>query len=96
MLEVHLWPLINAIVLSMSSISPWRQFLPSTAEMEAISVGLVLGQSMEHEYGGGRTAGAECMGLGKEDEKEGQDEQGIAARSQRGGHFGVMVMVRVD
>lgn len=37
MVEVHLWPWIKAIVLSISSISPWRQLLPSMAEMEAMS-----------------------------------------------------------
>lgn len=36
MVEVHLWPEMKASVLMTSSISPWRQFLPSTAEIEAI------------------------------------------------------------
>lgn len=38
---------MKAMVLSTSSISPWRQFLPSTAEMDAIS-GPMLAYAFHH------------------------------------------------
>jgi hypothetical protein len=35
-IDFHLWPRKHATVASISSISPWRQFLPSIAEIDAI------------------------------------------------------------
>lgn len=80
MVEVHLWPEMKATVLSMSSMSPWRQFLPSTAEMEAMS-GLSLvsdgrARGWSNDGGrGGRTSSTKGVGLrGEEDKQDAQDE----------------------
>jgi hypothetical protein len=35
-IDFHLCPLRHATVANISSISPWRQFLPSIAEMDAM------------------------------------------------------------
>lgn len=88
MVLVHLCPLIQTTVLSISSMSPWRQFLPSTAEMEAISAwvsGVFLEGQRVH------TAGTKRVDLwGEEEEKNAKDEEGVEAKVS---HDGVDTMI---